>query len=133
MMQQSTYMGLFLPQQFSDQDGACQEGRICFSLAPRTYANVVPARAGYKIWVPSIAITANAAARGSVELQSNTTGQIIIYTSNPTASNESPTIILPFNPAGWFNSVAGQSLGLVVGGANCVISFPYFYYKISTT
>jgi hypothetical protein len=127
-MQDSTFIGWFLPQRFSDRDGACEFGYIRGSYAVSTGNILVAGVAGTRIFVPSLVAGANNAARSNLTFLSGATPQFTLRLPLPTDPN--PSTILPFNPAGYVCTLPGDNLVLDVSVDSAIISFPFFKFKV---
>lgn len=119
--------GIYLPQRFSDRDGACENGMFRGSYNVSSGNILLVGKAGKRIFVPSMIAGANNAARSNLSFASGATIQLSLRLPLPTDPNTST--ILPYNPAGWICTLPGDNLVLDVSGDSAVVSFPYFYFQ----
>jgi hypothetical protein len=127
-MQDSTFIGRYLPQRFSDRNGACEKGYYCDIVVVSSGVTLVAAQAGKSIFVPSMIISSYAAARAQVTFLSDTTLQCSIRA--PLQTDPVPNVVLPFNEAGYVCTLPGQALKVNVGTDSALISFPYFVFQV---
>jgi hypothetical protein len=127
-MQDSTFIGRYLPQRFSDRNGACEKGYYCDIVVVSAGVTLVAAQAGKSIFVPSMIIAPGAAGRTQVSFLSDITLQCSVKAPLPT--DPLPSVILPFNEAGYVCTLPGQALKVNVGTDSALISFPYFVFQV---
>lgn len=124
---ESAFISRYLPQQFSDRNGQVVRGYFIGSIAVSTNNTLVSAVSGAVIWVPSIVLCPNNAARGKIILKSGTSNNRLLLCS-PAPTDPVPSLVLPFNEAGWVATDVGAALVADVTGDTLAISFPYFVY-----
>jgi hypothetical protein len=74
---------------------------------------IVAAVTGRKITVVSMVLNANAAS--AVRFESGAGGAALTGVMNLTAASN---LVLPYNPAGWFETVAAQALSMELAGGS---------------
>lgn len=124
-MQQSAFIGRYLPQRFSDRNGQCEKGYFGSSVLVGLNNVIAPAVAGKCIYVPWI-VCYGSAVNAYITFKTASGGKLNIVI--PPDSKEIPNIILPFNEDGWIDTLPGESLLLDVFATNCVVSLKYYYY-----
>lgn len=117
--------GLYLPQRYSDRNGAAQQGRFSSSVTVGTDRLLVSAIAGKRIFVPWIVCYA-AATASYLTFKSSSGAHLNLRV--PPDTGEIPNVILPFNEAGWIDVPAGESLLVDVFTTNSVVSLIWYAY-----
>jgi hypothetical protein len=98
-------------QKFASISAAQGGTRVVVAAVTETVDAVVVAKG--KIRVLALAVTQAADASGAFEFKQGSTtimGEIV--------STAQTTLVLPFNPAGWFETDAGEALNVTVTGTN---------------
>lgn len=113
---------------FRDRDGNCEIFTYTATQAAGTNVTWVAAVAGKRHRIIEMLAVSDAAVQLTMNIYSNAVGTLIGRTTLP-ASTSNTMLKLEFNPAGWFETVAGELLGGSTGaGAQALITVRYITY-----
>lgn len=124
----SSFISRYLPQRFSDRNGATDFGYYCDVVAVASGTVLVAGQAGKRIFVPHLVVAPGAAGRTQATFRSGSSLQMSVRTGLPTDPN--PSVIFPFNEAGWICTAPGDGVLVNVGTDSALISFGYFIFQV---
>lgn len=128
-MQNSTFIGAYLPQLVSDRNGALNQQTSYVGATVGTDRTILNAESGKKLWVPFLVITPLGSAPSRVIFKTGGNQKLDVTTIDPTDADLSARcLILPYNPLGWITSLVGTSVLADVLGGDCAISTVYYSY-----
>lgn len=117
--------GLYLPQRYSDRNGAAERGNVSGAFAVGVNQVLVAAIPGKCIFVPSlIAYGGGANSYSNLKTVSGVKLRLRLLTD---ATNP-PNLILPFNESGWIDTLPGEALLLDQIDSACALSFNWYAY-----